>query len=689
MHIVGVDVGGTFTDVVLTDTRTGHTTTHKVPSTPKDPATAVLRGIQEICQREGITPAALQHVLHGTTVATNAVIEHKGVAAGLITTEGFRDIIHIGRHQRPQHYSIMQDIPWQTQPLVPRRSRLTVAERLSPPQGEVLIPLDEDAVLAAAETLYDAGAKAIAVCFLFSYINPAHEKRARDIIAEKYPGLFVTTSHEVSAQFREFERFTTTAMNAYIGPLVAHYVARIRDELKAGGIDGELHIMRSNGGVASAETVSELPVYTLMSGLAAGVLGGAWVAKLTSRPNVITLDIGGTSADIGVVTNGKFEHASARETFVGGYPIMVPMLDLHTLGAGGGSVAYVDDGGAFRVGPRSAGAEPGPAAYGRGGTEPTVTDANLVLGRIEPESFLGGNMSLNLSAASAAISRLAGELQLSEAETAEGVVAILNANMANAIRARTVQKGIDPRDYSLLAGGGAGPLHAVEVARLLDITEVIVPPYPGINSAVGLLTTDLRYDEVQTSLVVSTELDCAILNEAYLQMESRLKAQLSRDGIEKTHASLLREASVRYVGQGYELRIDMPAGELDANNVLSSLQAFHQLHQNEYGRCFPEAPIEIVNLNVTATGHMPKISVPTRLGGGAGKATPVQKKPVLFRTENTLSPHETAFYVRADLPTGQATMGPAVITQDDSTILVPPNCTFVADELDNLLINLT
>ena len=686
MHIVGADVGGTFTDIVLTDTDSGHSTVHKVPSTPTNPAEAVLRGIREICERENIALAALGHILHGTTVATNAVIEHKGVDAGMITSEGYRDIIHIGRHQRPNHYSIMQDIPWQAHPLVPRRSRLTVAERLIPPGGEVQVPLDEEMVRQAARSLADNGAQSIAICFLFSYLNPRHEQRAKEIVAECCPDIFVTTSHEVSAQFREFERFTTAAMNAYIGPLVAGYIENITTELTAAGIEGELHIMRSNGGIASAETVRQLPVYTLMSGLAAGVLGGAWVAKQSNRSNVITLDIGGTSADIGVVTNGKFEHASARETFVGGYPILVPMLDLHTLGAGGGSIAYLDNAGAFCVGPQSAGAEPGPAAYGRGGTQPTATDANLVLGRIDPMRFLGGDMHLDLGAAEIAIGKLADKLGMGPFETAEGVIAILNANMGNAIKARTIQKGIDPRDYSLLAAGGAGPLHAAEVARLLGVSEVIVPPYPGINSAVGLLTTDLRYDAVQTALMRSDLLDTDLLTQRYNEMENNLIQQLQSDGIAPEDYQLSRSASVRYLGQGYELRVTIANGKLDEQSVTQSLQAFHQLHQNEYGRAFPDSPIELVNLEVIGIGKMPGIRSLAVRNDESRELNVIAHKQVYFRMDNKLQPYQTQFIDRASIPLNTQFEGPAVILQSDSTTLVPPEFTFGADAGGNLIL---
>ena len=430
----------------------------------------------------------------------------------MITTKGYRDIIHIGRHQRPMHYSIMQEIPWQHHPLVRRAFRKVAAERLVPPRGEVRIPLAEDEVRTAARELARAGVEAVAVCFLFSYLNPAHEERAKEIVLEEFPQAFVTTSSSVVPQFREFERFTTTAMNAFIGPKVRHYVGQLVSAMRDAGLTSDLRIMRSNGGLATPQMVAELPVLTLLSGPAAGVLGGAWSGALSGRRKLITFDIGGTSADIGVVTDGRFSEASARDTWVGGYPVIVPMIDIHTIGAGGGSIAYVDSGGTFKVGPESAGSQPGPAAYGRGGTRPTVTDANLVLGRLDEDNFLGGSMALDVAAAGKVIGELAKQLNLDAPAAAEGALTVVNNNMANAIRSRTVQKGIDPREYALVAFGGAGPLHGADVAAMLGISEVIVPPYPGITSAMGLLTTDIKYKSLRTVFLVSTDVDFERLN---------------------------------------------------------------------------------------------------------------------------------------------------------------------------------
>jgi len=688
MLLIGVDVGGTFTDIVFTDTDANRTLTHKVASTPEDPSRSFMRGVSEICTTAGVGLAALDHIFHGTTVATNAALQYRGARAGMITTRGFRDIVHIGRHQRPHHYSIQQGIPWQDQPLVRRRHRKVATERLAPPHGEVVVPLAEAEVEQAALELKEAGVASIAVCFLFSYINPEHERRAKAIVRRLCPGVFVTCSHEVSPQFREFERFTTTAMNAFIGPLVRDYVTRLAGGLTAAGFRGEVHIMQSNGGVAPARAVSELPVYTLMSGLAAGVLGGAWVGELAGRRNVITLDIGGTSADIGVVTDGRFAEASARDTFVAGYPILVPMIDLHTIGAGGGSIAHVDAAGAFRVGPQSAGAVPGPAAYGQGGTDATVTDANIVLGRLDVHNFLGGAMPLDRAAAIAAVQALADRLGLPLLEAAEGVVAVLNSNMANAIRARTVQKGIDPRKYALVASGGAGPLHGAEVAQMLGIPEVVVPPYPGINSAIGLLTTDLKYDVVRTAFLVSTRVDLERLNADLAAMEEVVRAQLAADGLDPAAASFQRSADARYVGQGYELRLALPQARIGAAELEAALDAFHALHEREYGHHFAQSPIELVNLRVTAVAQVPKIRVPPKPAGGSLNAARMRIDNAVFRVGVELKSFETTFYDRGKLPLAQPIPGPAIVLQVDSTTVVPPYCTAEVDDSGSIILRL-
>ncbi len=686
MQLIGVDVGGTFTDLVFTDTGRNVTLIHKVPTTPDDPSVGAIDGIRDLCARHDLDPAAIDHVFHGTTIATNAVLEHDGARTGMITNRGYRDILHIGRHQRPENYSIMQDIPWQHRPLVRRRDRAAVRERLAPPRGEVLEPLDEEAVREAARAFRANGIEAICVCFLFSYIDPRHEERAREIVLEEFPEVFVTTSAAVAPQFREFERFTTAAMNAFIGPRVRNYVRNFAGGLGRVECHADLHIMGSNGGIASAATIAERPVLTLLSGPAAGVLGGVWAAGPDARERAITFDVGGTSADIGIAVDGRVGEATARDTWIGGYPVLVPMLDIATIGAGGGSIAHVDRGGAFRVGPQSAGSRPGPAAYGLGGDRPTVTDANLVLGRLDPASFLGGEMALDAEAARRVISDLAERVGLDDLEAAEGVVTILNSNMANAIRSRTVQKGLDPRGFSLVAFGGAGPLHGAEVAAMLDIPSVIVPPHPGITSAAGLLTTDLKYDAVKTAFQTSDSVDAAALNAGFAWLEDVLTAQFAADGFGRDRIGLIRAGDLRYVGQGYELRVAFPDGPIDEAALAGVWQAFERQHRIEYGHVFADSPVEIVNIRLTGTAVMPKIDRPPPPDAGTLDAARLRTGPCSFRVGDRLAQFETPYYRRDAIPAGHPFDGPAVVVQRDTTTVVPPGWTASAQTDRNLIL---
>jgi len=688
MKTIGVDVGGTFTDIVFCDLSANQVAIHKVSTTPDDPSRGILQGIAEICRDNGIAPADIDYLLHGTTTATNAVLEHKGARAGMLTNEGFRDIIHIARHQRVEHYSIMQELPWQNRPLVKRRHRKVVKGRLGPPHGEELEPLDESGVVAAARLLKAEGVEAVAVCFLFSYLNPAHEQRAKEILERELPGVFITTSSSVSPQFREFERFTTACLCAFIGPKMRSYVSRLEDALRDAGLRSELRVMASNGGVATPAMVSEKPVMTLLSGLAAGVLGGAWIGDLSGRRKLVTFDIGGTSADIGIVVEGRFAETDPRSTSIAGFPLLLPMIDIHTIGAGGGSIAYVDQGGAFRVGPRSAGAVPGPAAYGRGGKEPTVTDANVVLGRLDKNDFLGGSMKLDEDAAHRVIEELANSLGMSKLEAAEGVLTVINSNMANAIRSRTVQKGIDPREFALVAFGGAGPLHGVEVAAMLGFREVIVPPYPGITSAMGLLTTDLKYDTIRTQFQVSGNVDLDRLNADIAAMEDQLRRQFLADHLEAASMSFVRDGDLRYVGQGYELKIPFPVGVIGKRELEEIWKRFHEAHEREYGHAFPSNPIEIVNVRVIGVGQMPKITKLAAPEGATLEKARVRTGQCVFRIDGELRSFETSFYRRHLLPVGQVFTGPAIVLQKDSTTVVPPGCSAINDPAGNLILTI-
>jgi N-methylhydantoinase A len=572
----------------------------------------------------------------------------------------------------------MQDIPWQAKPFVPRRHRKVVTERIVPPTGEVLVPLAEDEVRAAAAELREEGVEAVAVCFLFSYLNPAHERRAAEIVREELPETFVTTSADIFPQFREFERFTTASMSAFVGPTTGRYLDRLATALRGEGIGGELRVMMSSGGVASASAAAEKPVTLLLSGPAAGILGGQWAGALAGRRRLITFDMGGTSADIGIVTEDGISEASARDTWVGGYPLLVPMLDVHTIGAGGGSIAYVDEGGAFRVGPRSAGASPGPACYGRGGTEPTISDAHVVLGRLDPERFLGGRMQLDRAAAVAAVERLAGQIGLDLLQTAEGILTIATSNMARAIRSRTIEKGHDPREFALVAFGGAGPLHAAELADSLEIPEVLVPPHPGITSAGGLLTSDLKYDQMRTVFQLQGSVDADRLNRDLDELEAELRGRLRQDGVPDDDVAVVRALDCRYIGQGYELRVTLADGPYTED----ALEQFHALHEREYGSAYGD-PIEIVNARVTAIGRRPTLDAVPVPSGSLADAL-VGESESVFRVDGTLQPLATRFYDRTLLPLDESFDGPAVVFHPDTTTVVPPAWRARADASGNL-----
>jgi len=667
MKLAGVDVGGTFTDVVLVDTETGHIRAHKVPSTPEDPSEGLIAGIMAA----GEEADALDLLVHGTTVATNALLQHDGAKVGMITTKGYRDILHIARHQRPQHYSIYQEIPWQDRALVRRRYRKVVTERVGP-RGEILVPLDEDEVREAVRSLREAGVESVIIGFINSYRNSTHEERAQQIVGELWPEVFATTTAAVFPQFREYERFTTAAINAFIGPKLRGYVMALRDRMEQAGMRAELRLMRSNGGVVTVAGASKAPVTLLLSGPAAGVLAGGRIGSLCGRHNLITFDMGGTSADIGIITPRGIVEATARDTWIAGFPILIPMIDVHTVGAGGGSIAYVDAGGAFRVGPRSAGAKPGPACYGLGGVQPTVTDANLVLGRLHSEYFLGGAMKIDPALAHRAIGELAAQFNLPWIEAAAGVITLVNHNMANAIRSRTIQKGYDPREFTLVAFGGAGPLHAAEMARSLSVPEVIVPLYPGITSAIGLLSTDLKYDLIKNEFMLDAEVDLDKLNRDFAALDREARVQLRQDGVPEEGIALTHAADCRYVGQGYELRVPMPEGPLDQASLTAFWNDFHRLHRDEYGHAFPGNPIELVNVRVVARGQMPKVPPFQAPPEGNVKDVLHSVAPVYFPTNGKLLEQETRFYERSRLPAGARIHGPAVLLQADSTVLIPP-----------------
>jgi N-methylhydantoinase A/oxoprolinase/acetone carboxylase beta subunit len=687
MKRIGVDVGGTFTDLIYVDDEAGVIRVHKLPTTPDDPSQGTIQGLKELAAAAGAEPSSLDQVFHGTTIATNIVIEHTGARVGMLTTEGYRDILHIARHKKPLNFSNYQDLPWQAYPVVRRRDRLTVPERVTG-DGAVLVPLDEERAREQVRALKEAGVEAVCVCFLFSFLNPDHERRVAEIVREEFPEAFLSVSSEVLPQYREYERFSTVGLNAYVGPKVASYVARLGEELEALGVRSGLHLMTSASGVATSEAAIRRPVNLLMSGPVAGVVGGIWAGKQAGYDNVITLDVGGTSSDIGLAQEGRLRMKHLLDTKVGPYQAMIPMVDVDTIGAGGGSIAYVDAGGIYRVGPRSAGAVPGPAAYGRGGTQATATDALVNLGWLLPEAFLGGGMSLDAEKARAAFADgPAAALGMSVEEASMGAVQILTLSMVQSIEENSVRKGFDPRDFALVAEGGAGPVFAVPIALEVGTPNVVVPPHPGIAAAMGLVATDMVYEYGATTYQRLSKLDAASLQSRFEELEALAAAQLADDGIEADRIVIQRIAEARYLGQGYELRVDVGSGAIDEAWVERLRADFHDIHEREYSRRFEESDIEVPNIRVRGIGLMPELSTPEVQAGDASADHALRHEgEAWFLVEGSLEQVPTRYYDREALEAGNRLVGPAIVNQYDSTTVIPPGVEAHVDRFGNIVI---
>jgi 5-oxoprolinase (ATP-hydrolysing) len=690
MKRIGVDVGGTFTDLVIVDEESGRITVDKVPSTPDDPARGVVDGIGRLCEKAGVTLAQVDNLLHGTTVATNIALTHTGAEVGMITTEGMRDILHIARHKKPFNFSLQQELPWQSRPLVKRRHRLTVPERVTVPNGEVLVALDEDAARDRVRQLKAAGVEAVAVCFLHSYLNPTHEQRVKEILLEEFPEAFLSVSNEVLPLYREFERFSTVALNAYVGPRVSRYVERFAAAMRDAGFAHDVQLMQSSGGMATVAAASTRPVNMLMSGPVAGLIGGIWAGRVAGFDNVVTLDIGGTSADIGVAAAGQLRMRHLLDTKIGDYQAMVPMVDIDTIGAGGGSIAYVDQGGVFRVGPQSAGADPGPACYGRGGSLPTSTDAQLVLGRLRADrGLLGGGMTLDRSAAERALAPIADSLEMSVEDAALGALQVQKFGMTQAIELNSVRRGYDPREFTLVAAGGAGPLFACDIALELEIARVLVPPHPGIIAATGLLATDLQHEFVATERHALKSLDHAQINARFDELAAHAVQQLDADAVPQDRRLIRRLADCRYAGQGYEVRTEVPGGAVDDAWVKELKERFHAAHELEYGHRF-DAPIEIINIRVVGIGRVDELqAADIERGDGDPAGAETLERDVVFDVDGKAERHLTPFYERERLRAGDRVSGPAIVEQYDTTTVIPPGLVAEIDSHGNILIDCT
>ncbi len=672
---IGIDTGGTFTDVCIIDTE-GRLTIHKLPSTPDDPSRSILSGAIEGFQIAGVQPSAVSYFGHGTTVATNTLLEGRGARTGVITSAGFRDLLEIGRQERPDLYDLQVEKP---PTLVRRRDRTEVPERMLY-DGTVEQPLDEQAAINAIRVLRDRGLEAIAVCFLYSYLYPEHERRVLALLRQEAPEIYSSVSHQVLAEFREYERLSTTVVNAYVGPVMAGYIVRLKEQLEGLGMPASPYITQSNGGLISLDVARELPVRTVLSGPAAGVVGAGSVAAAAGLANVISFDMGGTSTDVSLISNGMAQ--IGIDSSVAGYPIRAPMIDINTVGAGGGSIAWIDSGGHLKVGPRSAGAEPGPAGYGRGGLDATVTDANLALGILNRESLLGGRMKVNAAAADTAIEKLADELGLDPMAVAEGILSIVSVNMGRAIRVVSIERGYDPRDFTLVAFGGAGPLHAARLARELEIPAVLVPTVPGALCALGLLLSDLRTDfsRTLTSSADASSLDA--LQQGYEELEREAMAWLDREAIDPDNRRLRRITDMRYVGQNYELAIDVPGDSLDEQALDSILDRFHAEHDRAYGYGAPGEPAQFVTLRLEARGLVPTPEF-QEIPRGTGTPNAPDIRPLYLASAGGMV--DAPVYQREILLAGQTFEGPAIIEQMDSTTLVLEGQFVEVDRIGNLM----
>jgi N-methylhydantoinase A len=648
---IGVDVGGTFTDVVAV--RDGGVLTAKVPSTPEQ-SEGVMAGIEEL----GIDPSDIEAFSHGTTVATNALLERKGARTALITTEGFRDVIEIGRQNRASLYDLTAHHP---APLVPRDLRFTIVER-SGPEG-LIEPLDEKSLGEALQALDKAGPEAVAVCLLFGYLHPRHEELVAQAVRERFPDLHVSVSHEVLAEFREFERFSTTVADAYLGPRLRSYLERLAESCEKAGVPRPM-VMQSSGGVMELKRAVSSAAACVLSGPAAGVVGASHIAGLSGYTDVLTFDMGGTSTDVAPIVAGQAERTT--ESAIGGVPIKLPMVDVHTVGAGGGSIAWMDDGGALRVGPQSAGADPGPACYGRGGTEPTVSDANLTLGYLKEGARLGGEITLDRELAVKAMDSIGGSLGLDSIEAAHGVVRVANAEMVRALRVVSVERGLDPREFALIAFGGAGPLHACALAEELEITTVLIPQAGGVLSALGLALSEMRGDYVRPLHGSLDEIEEKEIKSALEEMRTHARQELG------TEAAFEASADLRYVGQSFELTV--LAGERSA-----MVASFHEAHEQRFGYRMDEEPIEMVGVRLTATVGGARTDPDSPL---LGKGSSGESRSANFDGEWI----ETPVHRRDAMSGDEELVGPCIVEFDESTSLVRPGWSGGLDEAGTLVV---
>jgi N-methylhydantoinase A len=678
---VTVDTGGTFSDFVYLDEETGEVSIGKVPSTPDDPSRAILQGIEALLAK-GVAASDIAFFCHGTTVGTNALLEGKGVRTGLLVTEGFRGIYPVGEQARPYGAAIF-DVMYDKPPLlVPQSLTGEVKERVDY-QGNVLQPLDEPALRETLRALAHEGIESIAVCLLFSFLHPAHEAKVREIVLEELPGCSISLSSEIVPQIREYYRLSTTVINAYLQPILARYIAELDRRLSTAGIaTRQKYIMQSNGGMATFAAAARKAATTVLSGPAGGVTAGAYACRMTGQQNLITFDMGGTSCDVALIRDGEPFVASRGK--IEGRDLALPMMDINTVSAGGGTIARVDRFGLLQVGPQSAGAMPGPACYGRGGDMPTITDCNLVVGHLSEDNFLGGKMRLDLARARQAVeTKVAKPLGIGVAEAAEGIVRIIEVKMEEAIKAISTMRGHDLRDFMLLAFGGAGPLHAGRIARELGMAGVIVPLYPGVYSAIGLIMSDVKHDYIQSRMKPLSELTPDEVEAMFARIEAHAAEDLRSDGFASDQIRIERALDMRYAGQGYEIAIPCDAQVLREGGLEGLRKQFDAQHRAMFGHMAPEEPVEVVSYRVRGLGLVPPVEMPTFKPAGttlaeARRAT----RPVRFDGRDLKCP----IYQREKLDVGLTVAGPAVLDQFDCTTVIYPGQVARVDERKNLIV---
>lgn len=674
---LGIDVGGTFTDFLLFDEDSGATRLFKTPSTPGDQSVGILNGIQQLIEDIGVPASNVTALLHGTTVSTNIVLEAKGAKVGLLVTENFEQVLHLARSQTPgplAGWIIMQ----KPDPLADLELTRGIRERVTA-RGEIIIPLDEAWARKAIHELIDLGAEAITVSLMHSYANPQHEQRVKVLVEEIAPEMTVSLSSEILPEFREYERTLVTVMNAYVRPSMRRYLRGFEEKLNHAQLQSSVNIVRSDGGLMSVERASQSPVHTMLSGPAGGVSGAAFMASLAGYPQALGFDMGGTSTDVSLIQNGR--PTISRQTAIGYYPIKVPSVDVHSVGAGGGSIAHVPMTGALRVGPESAGAVPGPACYGMGGDRPTVTDANLVLGRLPPR-LLGGKMVLDTKAAEEAVAKIARSLSLDLHQAAQGILDIVNENMFGALRLVTVQKGLDPRDFALVPFGGAGPLHGNAMAMLAGCYPVIVPPTPGVLSALGFLYSDVKNEFAQTFVRTIEDIDPSQIGDILTRLGREARAWLREEGIDEARQHVTYEVDVRYFRQGYEFSLEIDPDRLGSGGLIELAGRFGLAHERIYGFRLDQ-PAELVNVRAVGVGAVQKISLPKFTKEGPDAAHAVVEQHRAYFDGNFTSVN---VYDRARLRAGNRVRGPAIIIQMDATTVIHPNHTGEVDEYLSIVI---